>query len=385
MMDCPYRDGFGYQENIIPRKHKELGLDVQIVTYNQQGDASYDNTILEAHTFNNSDGIPVHVLAKNPSILKKIPFIVGWINTTIGLENKLEELKPDYIFVHGLCRHDNMDVIRYVKRHPAVRLYADNHSDYYNTPINTFREKSFRYVFGRYSGKQFGKYARKVWGVTPWRVTYQQEVYGVPAHKSDLLIMGGDESLIHWEEKDTIRKNKLSKLNIPFNSFVIITGGKIDRAKNIHILIEALRKMKREDVYLIVFGKAEKDMVDFMNNVNDDNIRNIGWIGSDDCYDLYLASDLAVFPGTHSVLWEQACASGLPCVVKDWDKGFNHVDVGGNCIITKDITVDGLSRLLSNIIDDKETYNIMKTVASTKARTEFSYIEIAKRAIELDN
>ena len=36
-----YKNGFGYQENILPAKHKELGYDVEIITYNQGGDASY--------------------------------------------------------------------------------------------------------------------------------------------------------------------------------------------------------------------------------------------------------------------------------------------------------------------------------------------------------
>ena len=30
MIACFYKNGFGYQENILPEKHKELGFDVNI-------------------------------------------------------------------------------------------------------------------------------------------------------------------------------------------------------------------------------------------------------------------------------------------------------------------------------------------------------------------
>ena len=29
-----YKEGFGYQENILPAKHVELGLDTHVVSYN---------------------------------------------------------------------------------------------------------------------------------------------------------------------------------------------------------------------------------------------------------------------------------------------------------------------------------------------------------------
>lgn len=43
------------------------------------------------------------------------------------------------------------------------------------------------------SWQKIGKLAEKVWGVTPWRVVYQEKVYGIPKEKSALLVMGGDE------------------------------------------------------------------------------------------------------------------------------------------------------------------------------------------------
>ena len=68
---------------------------------------------------------------------------------------------------------------------------------------------------------------------------------------------------------------------------------------------------------------------------------------------------------------------------KDWDGGFNHVDVGGNCILLKNISKESLKQEMLKVIEQKEVYESMKEIAMSKARLEFSYIEIAKRSIGL--
>lgn len=233
------------------------------------------------------------------------------------------------------------------------------------------------------SWQKIGKLAEKVWGVTPWRVVYQEKVYGIPKEKSALLVMGGDEKKIHWDERCKIRMHVRHKMQIPQNAFVFITGGKIDRAKNIHLLVEAFEEINNSALFLMIFGRYEEDMKYFSSTIKNKNIKNIGWISADEANDYYLASDFAVFPGTHSVLWEQACASGIPALFKDWDGGFNHVDVGGNCILLKNVTKETLKRTMLKVIEQSDVYASLKENAISKARKEFSYIEIAKRSIEL--
>jgi glycosyltransferase involved in cell wall biosynthesis len=379
---CFYKNGFGYQENILPAKHKELGYDVEIITYNQGGDASYNKSDVTPLTYINPDGILVHVLEKNNSILRKIPFLNMKTNSTKGLFKKLSEIKPNIIFVHGISANDNLEVVKYKRLHPSVRLYADNHSDYYNAPLKTFKQKIYRKFFMRQIGRKLGQYSEMVWGVTPWRVKYQEEVYGVPPTKSALLVMGGDERKINWENRTEIRERIRNKLSIPEGAFVLITGGKIDKAKNIHLLVDAFNQLNRKNVYLIIFGRYEDDMKEMEAIYNQNNkILNLGWINPIEAYDYFLASDFAVFPGTHSVLWEQVCAAGIPALFKDWDGGFSHVNVGGNCILLKEITTESLRKNLSDLLDNNTKFEGMKTVSALMARKTFSYIEIAKRSI----
>lgn len=384
MMANFYMNGYGYQENILPAKHKELGYDVEIITYNKGGDASYNNGVGAPLTYINPDGIPVHVLESNNSLLRKIPYLNMKINATKGLYIKLKEINPDIIFVHGITSNDNLEVVKYKKHNPKVSVYVDNHNDYFNGPLDSIKNIIYRKIVGRSIAIKMAKYTEMVWGVTPWRVKYQEDVYSVPADKSDLLVMGGDENKIDWDNREEIRASIRKKLSIPKDAFVFITGGKINLEKNIHLLVDAVKLLNRENVYLIIFGRFEKDMLELEEVIKTyKNIINIGWINADKAYNYFLASDFAVFPGTHSVLWEQACAAGIPALFKDWNGGFSHVDVGGNCVLLKDISVDTINDVLTEILDNRPLLEEMTRIASTKARKEFSYIEIAKRSIGL--
>ena len=371
---CFYKEGFGYQENILPEKHKELGYDVYVVFNGGKEKTTH---------YINDSGIKVCALQSNKNILHHIPYIKSFIPSTIGLYNHICCVNPDIIFIHGSESIDNLEVCKYKKKNPNVKVFSDQHGDYYNTPVNTFKRKFVAKTVYRYIAKNIEKAAEKMWGVTPWRVHYLQNIYNISPEKTGLLVMGGDERLIDWDNRINIRKGIREKYNIPDDAFLIITGGKIDKAKNIHLLIEAFNKIDRSDTHLVIFGNYNEEMEKVCKSMFNKRITDIGWLNSKDVYPFFIASDLAVFPGTHSVLWEQACAAGLPAIFKDWNGGMNHVDVGGNCIILKeDVTIDSLMQIIKKILTDRNFYISMQNKAQTTGREIFSYIEIAKRAIE---
>ena len=109
------------------------------------------------------------------------------------------------------------------------------------------------------------------------------------------------------------------------------------------------------------------------------NIENIvmpGWINGTDSYDLFLASDLAVFPGTHSVLWEQAVACGIPGIFQYWE-GMAHIKVNENAVLLNNVNVETLTKAILSSI---ERYSIMKSDAE-KIASQFYLGELAKKSI----
>lgn len=381
-----YIEGSGYQENLLTAAHKHNGHAVYIITRKTifGENAKYqDVSTPTEYEYVNDAGIPVTVLRTHQSILKKFPVIRAFTRRTDGLSRKLRDLEPDVIFLHGLQSIDTLQVIKYVKSHPKVKLFIDQHADYYNTPVNTLSQKFVQKVLYREIAHLAEPYVEKFWGVTPWRVSYLKDVYKLPSKKVDLLIMGGTDQKINWNNRDLIRDNIRQQYDIPRDAFVIVTGGRIDDTKNLGPLIDFVEKKQSNNIYLLVFGKTDEKWGKILDSKKINNIINIGWIESDKVYDYYLASDLGCFPGTHSVLWEQLCACGIPGVFKDWDGGFAHVNVCDNALLLKDVSTENINKELNLIVSNRQLFSVLKSNAE-KARPHFLYSNIAKRAINED-
>ena len=114
-----YREGFGYQENLLPQKHKELGYDVGVITwdrYNQYGELLADSIGVKRYV--NNSGVRVIVLPTTNDTLRRIPVFGMCFNRTKYLYEMLEEETPDVIFVHGIQAADHEEVVKYKHRQP---------------------------------------------------------------------------------------------------------------------------------------------------------------------------------------------------------------------------------------------------------------------------
>lgn len=377
---CFYKRNFGYQENVLPRAHQQAGHEVMIMAPAEEMVEGTWRSIDADYI--NEDGIQVHIIRRkkggNPLESRLFPALRQYEPFTAAMESFM----PDVIFIHGGQSVSLKEITRFVKRHPQVRLYIDQHGDYYNTPVKKLSSRVLAEIHGHYL-RQAAAVCRRFWGTTQWRCQYLREVYRLPEEKIELLVMGGDDAKIHWERQAEIRAEIRQRLHLQADDFVVLTGGKIDRTKNIHILMQAVAELDLPQLKLIVFGNYTPDMeAELLPLAQNPSICYIGWIPADDVYDYCFASDLACFPGTHSVLWEQACACGIPVLVKDWE-GMHHVDVGGNCRFLKTVSTKEIKTELLRLLNSEEKYHAMKTVALNKGTTTFSYREIAKKAIEV--
>ena len=161
-----------------------------------------------------------------------------------------------------------------------------------------------------------------------------------------------------------------------------MTGGKIDAWKTQTLLLmEAVNKIQNEKVKLIVFGSVTQELQDKVAALcSGTKVQYIGWVKSEDSYDYFSAADLVVFPGRHSVFWEQVAGMGIPMLCKRWD-GTTHVDVGGNVKFLEKDSVEEIQSILEDLTENPEHYRQMLAAAQGKGREQFSYKEIAIRAI----
>ena len=375
--NASFTEGWSYHENLLPKYQMLLGHEVCLIVINM---SRPNQTLVEVpcDDFIAREGFRVIRRA-----IKK--YRINTLTSALAkmdVYNLLTDLKPDYIHFHGMVSITINQVVKYKKLvNPNVIIVMDNHLDY---NIGNFHVKTLKAFilrsFYRLLFRKNEKYISKVYGVTPWRKQYAIDVFGVPEEKSDVLIMGADDQLINLKDRNKIRKLIRDKYGINDNDYLIVTGGKIDLRKKIHLLMEACGEL--DGVKLIVFGNVLDDIGDVFNKLLNkySNIIYAGWASSEDQCSLYFASDLVVFPGQHSVMWEQACAAKAPCLFARWE-GMEHVNNGGNCSFIDNVSVDGIRKSILDLLWT-ESYFKMKDIANSEVTDIFLYSNIAKKALE---
>lgn len=377
--NAPYNDYWGYQDNLLPKYHKKMGHEVTIITTNTM---HKDGKIVETECADYvlDDGVRVIRMGKKQYIHR----VLTGLSARLEVFPYLCELKPDFIFFHGLVSTTIYEVTRYKKKiNPDCVIVQDNHLDYnIGRVCNSTKERIIR-AFYRHICKNNIRYVSKVYGVTPWRKKYAEDYFAIPSDKTDVLIMGADDEQINLSNRENIRAEIRSRYNVAEDDFLIVTGGKIDKRKNIHLLMEACKGLS--GVKLLIFGQVNSDIQKEFEEIlkKSENIIYIGWIDSDRVYDYFFAADLVAFPGQHSVLWEQACAAKVPCVFKKWE-GMDHVDNGGNACFLDDISVSTLRMLIASLLFTDKYYEMLEAANSEKTDI-YCYSHIAKKSLECTN
>ena len=374
----PFTDGLSYQENLITKYMVKSGHKAWVLA--PRWVWTSDNKQVETDQVNyiNPDGVHVIRLAMNGKEDIKNKF-----RTFKGVYKTLEKIKPDFIFIHNVAYRDIAVVAKYLKDHPEVKAVADNHADFSNSGTNWISKNFLQKGIWRYYAKKLISYVQKFYGVLPARVDYLVDVYGLPKEKCELLVMGADDELVEKARDPLVRKEIREKYGIQNDDFLVMTGGKIDHWKTQTLLLmEAVQKINNPKVKLIVFGSVVNELKGKVNALTDgEKVQYIGWQKSEDSYPLFAATDLVVFPGRHSVFWEQVTGQGIPMLVKDWP-GTHHVDLGGNVEFLTQDNADEIQKKIEELVDNPEKYEKMKTVAEEKGMRVFSYRDIVKRAVE---
>lgn len=368
-------DGLNYQENLLSKYHRKAGHNVTMIAsqwmQNEYGKLVKVNNSL----YRNKDDVKII----------RLPALFGNVNCKFkifpALYKTIEQERPDILFIHD-CQFLNLKTLTgYVKRH-HITMYIDNHADCYNGAGSWISRNILHGMIWKQYVKQAEKYVRKFYGVTPARAEFLVKMYGVSPKKCELLLMGADDVLVHQALNEENKKNLRKQTGIAENDFLIVTGGKINRFRpEILNLMKAVIDLDRAYVKLVIFGTADDRLKEeFEMLCRDKHIVYAGWIPSDETYQYLAMGNLAVFPGLHSVMWEQAAALGIPCVFRDIE-GFHHTDIGGNAVFLENAGIAEQKETLERILDVPQYYDEMRKSALKEERKKFLYTRIALESI----
>lgn len=373
----PVTDGWNYQDNMIPMYNAMDGHEVTMITsrsiFTDKG--NIDNFEKTGYFYSGVKIIRLELILGKNAFSK--------IKIYKNLYKTIEEEAPEIIFIHNISFLDIYQIRKYAMNH-KVTIFADNHNDFSNSGKNFFSKNILHGMLWRHMAQMIDPYVKKFYGVLPARVDFLINIYSIPKDKVELLVMGVDDreltKVVETNAKRRIRK----KYNIKDTDFLIMTGGKIDSFKwQTLLLMEAVKKLDNRNVKLIVFGSVSSDLMERVNKLSDGSkIQYIGWVESKESYDYFSAADLVVFPGRHSVFWEEVAGMGIPMICKYWD-GTTHVDCGGNIKFLYRDDETEIRDIIKTLIFSEEYYS-MKTKAQD-SMAQFSYKEISRKAIEIEN
>ncbi|MRM93455.1 glycosyltransferase [Riemerella anatipestifer] len=376
-----FNENLSYQDNIITKYHSLSGNDVVIIAPTLKlSDDGTDEIFLD----------PLEKKINNNIKLYRIPYffnlkIIYKLRIYKGLQYLLKKEHPDFIFIHGTQFIDIRLVANYLKKNPHVVAVADNHSDYYNSARNLLSRIFLHKLLWRCCTHTILPYVKKIYGVTPLRCTFLKDVYRVPNNKVELLPLAADDLVLEKIQQEDNRITLREKLGFKQDDFILVTGGKIDDNKNIHKIVSSIKgKFDKTNIKLVYFGsfsdKCSLEIKNYLKHVTDGhNIIYKGWLNSEEIYKMFLLSDVAIFPGLHSVLWEQAIATGIPCIFNELE-GFEHLSEKGNALLVNGNDEKEIEEAIVLMYHDEKLYYRLK-YKSVEASKSFRYSEISKKVL----
>jgi 1,2-diacylglycerol 3-alpha-glucosyltransferase len=316
-----------YHENLMGLFYTRFGHTVTVIASRFGDSAAYTSTRYSAL-------IPAGVYMDGDVKVVRCDYalnILHRLRKLRGVREILESERPDMVFAHDI--HLNLsEASAYKRQHPACRLIMDYHADYGNSGRSWL---SLQVLHRRIRRPFFARYRHDIdaiFPVAPSRARFLHEVYGVPHEDMVLLPQAGDPMRAAQVRALGLDTEVRAKLQIPDGARVVFTGGRLDRAKRIDIMLDAFDELRDTNCHLLVVGDTPDDTgygrALRARAAGNGHVHWVGWVPGSRVYEYLGAADVAVFLGGHSVLWEQAVTMGLPLIVpaaegkRDYDAGY---------------------------------------------------------------
>lgn len=303
-----------FQENLLADYYVRHGHEVVVIT------STFDS-VFDYYNDRHNPSIPARTYTHNGFTIMKLKYRYNLLNRLRAytpIHGILEREEPDLIFVHDII--PNLpEMVRYVKRHPECRMIMDYHADYSNSGANWLSLKVLHGMVRKRILDHARPHLEMIFPVVPAGFTFLEQVYGVPREDMELLPLGTDLEFGAAIAASGARDEVRAELDIASDDFVVFTGGKLEPRKLTEQLLQAVASLARPTMHVIVVGTAPDAQYDaaLKGAAEGAAVHFVGWQDKAGVYRHLAASDIAVFPASQSVLWQQSIGMGLPIIVSE--------------------------------------------------------------------
>lgn len=196
--------------------------------------------------------------------------------------------------------------------------YVTTVHDLTHIVLPEFLGAKVKYLYARFLMSQALQRAKHIFTVSVNSKKDIQKYFNIPEEKISITYDAIDDDFL---VKDKAEIDYLyDKYRIPKNKRLLLYVGNLKPHKNLSILLKALKALIREDVHLLLVGKAFKS-VDLDEQEKQmgvrDKIIHTGMVNKAELIDLYNIADLFVFPSLYEgfgIPPLEAMACGTPVI-----------------------------------------------------------------------
>jgi glycosyltransferase involved in cell wall biosynthesis len=383
-----YNEELDYQEVMLAKYYRSLCHEVVVIAgattsvhdYMSGRDGPHAQTIQEGR-YARIYRMPIRM-----TLMKKI-VVYQSVRKIIDIE------RPDLLYFHDIIPN-MLEGLNYLRKNPEVCAIMDYHADFSNSGATRLSRLLLHRLSRRLVLARIRSRLSAILPIVPGSQRFLADLYGVPATETELFPLGVDMLEVAATHESGARTTIRRTLGIPDDALVIFTGGKLTPLKRTEEVLRAVALLDDPRIHVIVVGSVtgNPDYETLLREIPAKSVHFVGWQDRLGVYRHQAASDLAIFPASQSVLWQQSTGMGLPLVVSEGSgSGRARQDVGymnrGNIHVLDPAQelAPQIAAFLSACHDDPGILSGMSAAAEAVTRTLLSYDRLARRTIEITN
>lgn len=296
----------GYQDNLFLKECVKKEIET---VYLASTECFEKGKIVDITPENRIQKDNVHLI-RLPYIKIGPSFVYKKLRIIKNVYNILETENPDVIYCHNAHYTPVLDVVRYKKKHPNVKVYADTHVNEFNSASSLFSKIVLHKIYYRSMIKRLIPYLERFYYISPPCGKFLKKMYGVPDTIMEFLPLGGKvvvDEVIRQKRTEARRKYGIGE-----NELLLVHSGKMDKLKRTDELIKSFSAVRELNAKMLLVGSIPDDRKNLLEELidDDDRIKYIGWKTADELFDILCAADLYCQPGSPSATLQQAICCG---------------------------------------------------------------------------
>jgi len=383
----------GYQETYLARKQQEMGHEVHIVTsdrympfpaYRKSAGVVLGDRITGVGTFQ-EEGVTV----------RRLPCFFEYSQSSVvilrGLKRKLEEIRPDVVHSHNIFTLLPFMTACF-KSSGDYALVYDTHASTFNTNLtDTLPKRIYHFFFQKLMMPVIRNSADAIIAIGESEQLLACREFGLSPEQVPIIYLGADVELFKFDKGK--RRQVRESMGISDDDVLLIHAGKLTPNKDVHVLLQAVTPLMRENEHLklLVVGGGDKSYLASLRRI----IREGGvlssvifqdFVPSKELPGFYSTADISVWPGNFSNTILEGMATGLPVILPEVvSEGHTnrHLLTNHNGLFFQRGNTAELRACIRRLAQDGELRGEMGRRSRELVERELSWTAIAKQFLQI--